>query len=93
MNRQDEPGLLGKLLGVFAGAALIVLGVMFSMVLLVVLAIAGLAAWGYVWWKTRELRRTMRERPPGGQVIEGEVVIVEEDDAAQRRTLSRSRDE
>ncbi|RLJ62666.1 hypothetical protein [Sulfurisoma sediminicola] len=93
MNRPDEPGPLGKLLGVVAGAALLVLGVMFSVVLLAVLAVAGLAAWGYFWWKTRKLRRTLRERPPGGQVIEGEAVIVEEHHAAEYITLPRSRDE
>lgn len=93
MNRQEEPGLLAKALGVVVGAALIVVGVMFSVVLLAVLAVAGVAVWGYLWWKTRELRKAMRERPPGGQVIEGEVVIVEEDDTAARSTLPRGRDE
>lgn len=87
VRRPEEPGLFAKGLGVVAGAALIVLGVMFSVVLLAVLVVAGLVAWGYVWWKTRELRKAMRERPPGGQVIEGEVVIVEEYDAAHRTTL------
>jgi uncharacterized protein HemX len=33
---------------------------------------------GYLWWKTRELRRQLRaqmqERQPAGEVIEGEVI-------------------
>jgi hypothetical protein len=87
----DAPGLLGKVFGALAGAALLVLGVMFSAVLLVVLVVGGLAAWAYFWWKTRELRRTLRERPPDGHVIEGEAVIVEERDAAERITLPLDR--
>ncbi len=27
---------------------------------------------GYVWWKTRDLRRHMRENPPGGRIIDGD---------------------
>lgn len=91
MNRPAEPGLLGKVLGVVAGAALLVLGLMFSVVLLAVLVVAGLAAWAYFWWKTRELRKAMRERPPDGHVIDGEAVIVEEHDAAERIIPPRNR--
>jgi hypothetical protein len=91
MNRPEEPGLLGKVLGVVAGAALLVLGLMFSVVLLAVLVVAGLAAWAWFWWKTRELRKSMRERPPDGHVIDGEAVIVEEHDVAERITPPRNR--
>lgn len=91
MNRPDAPGLLGKVLGMVAGAVLLVLGVMFSAVLLILLVVAGLAAWAYFWWKTRELRRTLRERPSDGHVIEGEAVVVEERAAAERITLPRDR--
>lgn len=93
MKRPEEPGLLGRILGVLVGAALLVLGVMFSVVLLAVLAVAGLAAWGYFWWKTRKLRRALRERPPGGQVIEGEAVIVQEHHVAERINLPGRRDD
>jgi hypothetical protein len=69
-----------------AGAAL-----MFSVVILAGLALAGLAFWGWFWWKTRALRRSLREKthtqgceapadhrsqPGGMQVIEGEAVRV-----------------
>lgn len=91
MKSPQEPGLVGKVLGVVAGAALLVLGVMFSVVLLAVLVVAGLAAWAYFWWKTRELRKAMRERPPDGHVIDGEAVIVQEHDAAGRITPPRDR--
>jgi membrane protein implicated in regulation of membrane protease activity len=84
-------GPLGKALAVVFGTILLVLGFMFSLVLFAVIAVVGLAAFGYFWWKTRALRKAMREQAPrtesGGQVIEGEAVIVEEYEASQRPTL------
>jgi hypothetical protein len=48
---------------------------MFSVLLFAVVATVGVVAWGYLWWRTRELRRRMRAHPPGGGVvIEGEVI-------------------
>lgn len=64
-------GWLGRLLTLTAGAALLVVGFMFSLLVLAVLVTGGLVVLGYLWWKTRELRRQLRERPPGGRVIEG----------------------
>ena len=78
MTRFPEPGLFQKLLALAAGTVLLLVGFMFSVVLLAVVAAAGLAAWGYFWWKTRKLRKAMRERPSGGHVIEGEVIVVDE---------------
>lgn len=75
------PGPLARLFAAIAGALLLVLGFMFSVVLLAVLAVLGLAAWGYFWWKTRALRQAVRERaqqPADGAIIEGEAVVVEE---------------
>ena len=83
MKRPEEPGFFGKVLGVVAGAALLVLGLMFSVVLLAVLVVAGLAAWAWFWWKTRNIRRQLREQPASaysapsdddGTIIEGEAV-------------------
>jgi hypothetical protein len=48
---------------------------------LAVVVAVGLVVWGYFWWKTRALRQAMRERPPGGHVVEGEAVVVESDNA------------
>jgi len=56
------------------GAIMIVVGVMFSLIVLAVVSVLALLIFGYVWWKTRDLRRQLRERPPGGRVIEGEVI-------------------
>lgn len=73
-----EPSLLTKLLAVIGGVILLVVGVMFSLVILAVVAVAGLAAWGWFWWKTRELRKAMQQRPAGGHVIDGEAIVVDE---------------
>ncbi len=82
--------LLGRIVGFVVGAALLVAGFMFSLALFGALIIIGLGVWAYVWWKTRALRRHLREQmeaqmagqqagpmddlPPGGRVIEGEVI-------------------
>jgi len=70
--------MIRNLLAVLAGAVLLVLGFMASLMVFAVMAVLGLGIWGYVWWKTRELRRVMRERAPDARVIEGEAVVVEE---------------
>ncbi len=49
-----------------AGAVVVTLVVFalamtFSVVLFAVVATLGLLIWGWVWWKTRELRKVMRE--------------------------------
>lgn len=78
MRQPWQSGLLGKLFGIVAGTIVLILGLMFSVVLLAVLATLGLLAWGYFLWKTRKIRKQMSEAQQGGQVIEGEAVIVEE---------------
>lgn len=91
--RQGRPtSLLAQVLTAIVGLAALVLGLMFSAVFLIVLVVAGLILWGYFWWKTRALRRQIREQmaahtergfanpPPGpasgGDIIEGESVRV-----------------
>lgn len=61
-----------------AGMILLVLGFMFSLVILALIAVAGLAAWGWFWWKTRELRKAMKQHPAGGHVIDGEAIVVDD---------------
>ncbi len=69
-QRLQKSGLLNKLLTV--GLLLVVLT--FSLLVFVVVVAGGAVAGGYLWWKTREIRKQMRDRPTGGQIIEGEVV-------------------
>ena len=61
-----------------SAAVLLVVTFTFSLLVFAILVTGGLLAWGYLWWKTRELRRQMRERPPGGRVIEGEAIREDE---------------
>ncbi len=67
-----------NLFALLAGAVLLILGFMFSVLVLAVVAVLGLAAWGYLRWKTRKFRRAMQEQSPDGQVIDGEAIVVEE---------------
>jgi uncharacterized membrane protein len=85
MNPARPPtSLVGKLLALVAGTILLVLAFMFSLVLLAVFLAVGLMLGTWFFWKTRHVRKAMREaaaaRGPSadGNVIEGEVVIVEE---------------
>jgi len=89
------PGLLRKVAVAVVGAALLVLGVAFSVVFFAVAVVVGAIAWGYVAWKTRAVRREMRARreeaaadpmrgaasreTSHGRVIEGEAVTVLDD--------------
>ena len=59
---QQNAGPLSKILAAAAGLLLLGVALMFSLVFFVVLAVAGLLFWLYFWWKTRALRRQMREQ-------------------------------
>lgn len=82
-RQTTPPGPLAKLAALVLSAAFLVLGFMFSLVALAVVAIAGIVLGGWLWWKTRVLRKqmqAMREARNMGkaqpahndQVIEGE---------------------
>lgn len=87
------PGLFSKLIAYLLGALLLIAGLMFSVFALAVVVVGGLALWGWLWWKTRRLRREMANAAnnaaaAGGsplspdrydsRVIEGEVIRVDE---------------
>lgn len=65
---------LRKFFTVLATIGVFGLALMFSVVLFAVVLTAGGLVWAYMWWKTRDLRKQMRDNPPGGLVIEGEVI-------------------
>ena len=85
---QQNAGPLSKILAAAAGLLLLGVALMFSLVFFVVLAVAGLLFWLYFWWKTRALRRQMREqgmtqgsqadetlyRQAGPETADGEVI-------------------
>lgn len=85
--------MLRSLPALLAGAVLLVLGVLFGLVLLVVVAVLGLGVWAWLWWKTRKLRRAARDverdTAPGGQIIEGEAIVVEERHVVVENALPR----
>ncbi|MBI3480804.1 MAG: hypothetical protein HY016_10690 [Nitrosomonadales bacterium] len=89
----NPPGLLRKVGGIVATVALAGVALMFSAVLLAIILIAVVIGGAYLWWKTRELRRQMRDFSSQGaamrgdtmagevfegEVIEGEAIRVEE---------------
>ncbi|WP_254640745.1 hypothetical protein [Burkholderia sp. GbtcB21] len=67
------------------GAAVLVAAAMLSMVLLAVMFAAGAIAVGYLWWKTRALRRQTRAFGNDGRTVDVEVVHKDTlDDSAER---------
>jgi hypothetical protein len=64
--------LLGRVAAILVGAVALVVAFMFSVVALAIVSVVVLIGVGYVWWKTRGLRRRLRENPPGGRVIDGD---------------------
>lgn len=81
-----SPGPLRKLAALVVTVAMAGLALMFSAVLFAIIIVAGAIARAYLWWKTRELRKQMRDFPPrevrreektgDGNVFEGEAVRV-----------------
>ena len=73
--QRRTPGLLSRLLT--AGVAIVFIAGTLALSLFVIAAgaLAAVVAGSYLWWKTRELRRRIREQPPqGGRIIEGEAI-------------------
>jgi len=79
------PGPLAKLAAFVLSAAFMVLAFMFSLVALAVVAVLGVALGGWLWWKTRTLRKQMQQMREAqqmandqpvhnDQVIEGEFI-------------------
>lgn len=72
----QKPGLLRKTAAIAVLTVTAVAAVMFSAVLLALLLCAAIVAGIYLWWKTRALRRQMREM----QAAEMETCSMQEDD-------------
>ena len=72
---------LTKVLTVVGTGLVVAIGVAFSLVFIAIAAVAGSVLVGYLWWRTRALRRSLREAQStaptasdGGRIIEGEVI-------------------
>ncbi|GAB1232896.1 hypothetical protein [Ferrigenium sp. UT5] len=57
----QSTGLPGKVLAFVATGVLAVAALMFSAVLLAVILVVGTLGFAYLWWKTRAVRRQLRE--------------------------------
>jgi len=64
-------GLLRKTAAVITTVAAAAVAVMFSAALLALVAVVAVLAMAWLWWKTRELRRHLRNVPPRGAAGEG----------------------
>lgn len=85
-NAGTPMNLWKKLVAYAAGALVLLVMLMMSAVLFAVGLTAALIIWARIWWKTRELRKRMREAgtdnpfeafrqaQQDGRIIEGEVV-------------------
>jgi len=69
--------LFQRIAGAALGLVLFALAFVFASVILAVAAVLALGVWGWLWWKTRELRRQMRQQlkdfPPSGATVEREI--------------------
>ena len=70
----NASGWLGKVLTFAAGAVLLVVGLVFSLLVFALAATAAVLILGLFWWKTRAWRQQLREQPPAGRVIDGEAI-------------------
>ncbi|EEA03963.1 conserved hypothetical protein [Burkholderia sp. H160] len=84
--RVGGPGWFGRWLTVVLSAIVFVGAAMLSVVLLAVLFAVGTIVAGYLWWKTRALRRQMGAFGDDGRTVDMEVVNKDspDDDSAKR---------
>jgi Flp pilus assembly protein TadB len=79
-------GWFSRLLAVVVGAIMLVAAALVSVVLLAVLFGVGAVVFGYLWWKTRALRRQAREFGDDGRTVDVEIVAKDspDDDSTKR---------
>ncbi len=95
--RGRQPGLLGRIIAAVVTLAVMVVGLMFSLVVFAIALAIGILVFGWLWWKVRRAMKQARQdprfqahqpppgaTPPGGDVIEGEVIRGEWQDSDGR---------
>lgn len=75
-NNLNSSNLLQRIFGAVLGVALFIAAFIFASVLLAIAATAALLIWGWLWWRTRAIRRAAREGD--NVVIEGEYRVERE---------------
>ena len=77
--------LLGRIVGFALAAATLALAFVFSLIVFVALATIGVVVGAWLWWKTRHVRKTLREAQsrvrPGEREVRGDAVVVRPGDA------------
>lgn len=61
-NASRPPGIVAKTLAVVATIGVAAIALMFSLLALSLVLAVGVIGWGYFWWKTRHLRKHLREQ-------------------------------
>lgn len=83
-----QPSLLTKIIAIAGGVVVLAGAVAISLVVLAVVLTVGLVVAIYLWWKTRDVRKQLRERhrPESreGTIIEGEVIRENRPDETKR---------
>jgi len=74
-------GVLQRIVGVVLGLLFLVAVFIFTSLILAALLAVGLVAWGWLWWRTRALRREQS----GGAIVEGEYRNVTPSQRLERR--------
>lgn len=86
--RTAPRSFLGRVAAAVTGAVALIVALAFSVVAFAVVAVAAAVGGAWLWWKTRDLRRALRERPnapmggrPGEREVQGDAVVIRVDDA------------
>jgi len=72
----NPAAFLQRILGVVLGVVLFIAAFFFASVMLAIAATLALVIWGWLWWRTREIRRAAGEGD--NVVIEGEYRVERE---------------
>ena len=76
-SRATPTGMLGKIIATLLTVGALVLGFMFSVIALAVVAVLGSILFGYFWWRTRALRRAIRQHIAATSADQRPVIEVE----------------
>ena len=75
----NSPSLLQKTVAVVVTVAVAGVALMFSAMLLAVVLVVGATAWAYLWWKTREARRQIKQMQQTMQGFQERSTTAEQD--------------